>query len=187
MELASPALSTQHSFLERIIGAMLLRSDIYDEIKRDPNATFQAAIVVLLGSIAGIFQQSMDNPIWVAFIPLNLIFWPLMAAKDVICAKYFLARRTTWEMADWYLRTSGFVFAPNLLMFVIPAEGPVSLLRLLVFFWNGAAGVIALRQGLQLGSTGRALWVWFGSAFIAGAATAIWLFVAVVTLAIIVA
>jgi hypothetical protein len=186
MELAVTSRPDQHSFFERLIGAALLRTEIYDEIKRDPNATYQGAFVVLFAGAAGIVQQSMENRLWVVFIPIYLLVWPLMTAVYAVCAKYVLARGTTWEMADWLLRTLAFAFAPNLLLFVIPAEGPASLLRTLISLWSGATGLIALREGLQLGTTGRALWVSFGSACIAGLCIAIWLFVAFFTLAVIV-
>jgi hypothetical protein len=169
MELAAPALPTQHSFLERIIGAALFRAEIYDEIKRDPNATFQGAIVVLLGSAATLFWDVMDDSIWSLAIPvvlpLYLLSWVVSATLLFIFAKYLFARSQTWGMADWLLRTMGFSTAPNLFYLLAPNNVIGLLLSFGISFWVIATTIVAIRHGLQI-STGRAIWVWFGTSLV---------------------
>jgi hypothetical protein len=165
MELAAPALPNQRSFLERIIGAALLRSEIYDEIKRDPNATFQGATVVLLGSASYLFWDAMDNPLWVLVIPLAPLGWLVTTTLYVVFAKYLIVRHTTWGMANWLLRTIAFASAPNLFYLLTPNNLLGGVLGFLVGLWSLAATVVAIRHGLNV-SVGRAIWVWFGTGLV---------------------
>jgi hypothetical protein len=169
MELAAPALPAQHSFLERIIGTALLRSEIYDEIKRDPNATFQGGIVVLLGSAAGLFWKIMDDSLWAMAIPLvlpmSLLGWVLSTALLFIFAKCLFARSTTWDMANWLLRTMAFATAPNLFYLLTPNNVLGAVLGFGISLWVLASTLVAIRHGLHI-STGRAIWVWFGTGLV---------------------
>jgi hypothetical protein len=167
MELVASPPPETHSFFSRIVGAALLRPEIYDEIKRDPNATYQGAVVVMLAGAASAVWRTVDNPIWVALIFTNLISWLVSTTILFTFAKYLLTPRTTWGMADWLLRTSAFATAPQMLVFFTPYliwwQG--ALLQFGIAVWAWIATILAIRQGLQI-STGRALWVWFGTALI---------------------
>ena len=43
---------TRHSLVERMIGAMFLNIDVFEEVEHDRNATGQAATVVLMVAVA---------------------------------------------------------------------------------------------------------------------------------------
>jgi hypothetical protein len=164
MELVASPQPETHSFFSRIIGAALLRPEIYDEIKRDPNATYQGAVVVMLGATASAVWRTMDNPLWALMIFGSLASWLFTTTIYFIWAKYLLAPGIRWGMADWLLRTNAFATAPQLLLFFIPyfVWWQAGLLQFAIFAWGLIAGIIAIRQGLHV-STGRALWIWFGA------------------------
>jgi hypothetical protein len=181
VELVATPPSERRSFLGRIIGAALLQSEVYDELKQDPNATYQGAVVVLLAAFARVANQIVDKPIWVVAVPLVLLMWPVSVTFYFLCAKYLLTPQTTWGMADWLLRTYAFASAPQILLFLTPfiALWQGALIALGVLFWQLGTTIMAVRQGLQI-STGRAIWVWFGTGLILGVIGGVSLFAAVV-------
>jgi hypothetical protein len=140
------------------MGVVLFQSDVYDELKQDPNATYQGAVVVLLATFARLMHYILDNPAWVILVPFALLMWPISVTVYFLFAKYLLTPRTTWGMADWLLRTYAFASAPLILLFVTPllAVWQGALIGFGVVFWQLGTVVMAIRQGLQI-STGRAL------------------------------
>jgi hypothetical protein len=163
MVIVAPALRKKHSFAERIFGAFLLRTEIYDEVKRDSEAITQGVVLVLLAEVCFIWT-SLHNPYRVAFSLLVLVSWPLATAWFFMWAKYMFARGTTWEMADWLLRTLAFSYAPRLL-YVFQPYVSLSLwwpVDFAIYICQLTMTIVALHYSLQI-SIGRAIWVWFGT------------------------
>jgi hypothetical protein len=179
MELVASPPPATHSFFSRIVGASLLRSEIYDEIKRDPNATYQGAVVVMLVGAASAAWKTVDNPIWAGLVLTNLATWLISTIVIFIFAKYLFTPRTKWGMADWLLRTNAFATAPQILLFFTAyfVWWQALLLQMGIWLWALIASIVAVREGLQI-STGRALWVMIGTAIILAIAVVIVFFAA---------
>jgi hypothetical protein len=151
VELVATPPAERRSFLGRVIGTALLQSEVYDELKRDPNATFQGAVVVLLAAAARLTNNIVDKPVWAILVPLALLMWPVSVTLYFLSAKYLLTPRTTWGMADWLLRTYAFASAPYLLLVIAPIfplwQG--ALFSFAVMLWQLGTTIMAVRQGLQ--------------------------------------
>jgi hypothetical protein len=163
-------------FLGRMIAAASLDVSVYEEVEADSSATGQAALVVVLAAIASAIGSANGNAI--GGLIGALLGWAVWAAVT-----YFIGATLFKGTASWgeLLRTLGFAQAPGLLYVVgfIPVLGAIA--KLLIGIWVLIAGIIAIRQALDI-STGKAVatallgWlllmivmaVFAGSAFIAG-------------------
>jgi hypothetical protein len=159
-----------------MIAAARLDVSVYEEVEADSSATGQAALVVVLAAIASAIGSVNQNAIG-ALIGA-LVGWAIWAAVT-----YFIGATLFKGTASWgeLLRTLGFAQSPGLLYVVgiIPILG--ALAKLIIGIWVLVAGIIAIRQALDI-STGKAVvtallgWlllmtlmaVFAGSAFIAG-------------------
>jgi hypothetical protein len=162
----------QRSFVERMIGAAMLDVSVYEEVEHDRSATAQAAgavaIVAVCAAIGGMGGHGARGPI--AAVVAALMGWVIMAALTyVIGTKLFGGTADMGEL----LRTLGFSRAPGVLAVVgfIPILGKLALL--VIWVWQLATAVVAIRQALDF-DTGKAV------------ATALlsWVVVAVFTLGI---
>ena len=145
------------TFIDRMIGAAMLREEVYEEVEHDTEATPQAALVVILGALAGGIGAISIGIGWIVFgIVTGLIGWAVYA---------FLAHwiGTTWfakegTQADWgqLLRTLGFANSPAILLFIgiLPFVG--LLISLIVFVWILVTTVVAIRHALDF-DTGSAI------------------------------
>jgi hypothetical protein len=141
----------------RMLGALRLDAGTFEEIERDPEATNQAFMVVVLAGVAGGVSQIRENSTAVAAgMTSNLAGWSLFALLAwVIGTRLFGTAETaaTWsELA----RTCGFAYTPTLLnaLGFIPGVGmPASVVGTL---WFAAAAIVAMRQALDF-TTGRAI------------------------------
>jgi hypothetical protein len=130
----------RRSLIDRMIGAALLKIDVYEEVEHDESATGQAAIAVGLVAIAsGIASWTYGGTGMIA---------------GVVSAYYKLFKGTaTWGEL---LRTLGFAQSPGVL-FVI---GAIPVIGLIVFIpvaiWIVIAVIIAIRQALDI-TTGKAV------------------------------
>lgn len=138
--------------LARMFGAATLRADVYDEVGADPGATIQAAMVVLLVSlVAGIPDYALGWVAMVAAAVTSLLHWLLWAGIGYLIGGKLLGGTATWGAL---LRTLGFARAPGVLLLLDPVVGGVGLI---VQLWMLAAGVVAIRQALDLGMWGSLL------------------------------
>jgi hypothetical protein len=148
---------------ERMMRAARLDSNLYEEVEADLNATSQAAtvvgIVALCGAIGGAVQlgaQGQTGSAVLAFVGgliLAFVGWVAWAYITYwIGTSIFKGQATPGEL----LRTVGFAQTPgvlNILQFIPVLGGVVSLV---VLVWSLIAGVIAVRQALDI-STGQAV------------------------------
>lgn len=151
--MASPA---QSSLVDRMIRAVTLKPALYEEVEADQGATTQALIVVIIVAIAnaaGLLIGHGGAGGILTGVVSALVGWVVWSyVTYFIGTRLFDGVATPGEM----LRTLGFAQTPrifNLLAF-IPIVGGI--IRLIVFFWLLAAGVIAIRQALDF-TTGRAV------------------------------
>jgi len=148
-----------NKFADRVIRAMRLESDLYEEVEADRTATGQAMAVVILASIAGgIGSGSFAGLQWVFFGALAALGgWVVWALVTYIVGTKILPTPQTSSNPGELLRTLGFANSPGLLSIfgLIPVLG--GLVKLVVPIWILVAWVIAVRQALDYTSTGRAI------------------------------
>lgn len=167
-------MSGDRSMIARMMGAARLSVDTYEDVEADTSATSQALTVVLLvgvcGGLGSLIQKAMQGSTGAGVVGLitgiigALIGWALWSYTTYfIGTRLFNGTATPGEL----LRTIGFAQSPgilNILLF-IPGIGPV--ISIVVSIWLLIAGVVAVRQALDL-DTGKAIittligWVvWF--------------------------
>ncbi len=147
---------SSRSIVDRMRGAAALDVATYEEVEHDLNATGQAAVVVVLAAIAsGIGNYFHGGPGIISALVAALIGWASWAGITYFIGTRFFGGTATWGEL---LRTLGFAQSPGLLMVlgIIPIVG--GLVRLAVAVWLLVAGVIAIRQALDI-ETGKAVLV----------------------------
>jgi hypothetical protein len=142
------------SFTERMIGAAMLDPYTYEEVEADTSATGQAAAVVAIMAIAsaiGGVRYGAEGAL--TALVTALVGWMLWAAIT-----FFIGTRLFGGTATWgeLLRTLGFAQSPGVLYVfgIIPFLGPV--IQFVVGLWVLVAGIIAIRQALDI-DTGKAI------------------------------
>jgi hypothetical protein len=142
------------SFTERMIAAALLKSDVYEELEADTEATNSAAIVVVLVSLASAIGGARAGmTAAMAGLIGALLGWLIWSGVTYLIGDKLLGGTATWGEL---LRTIGFAQAPGMLAVfgLIPGAGGV--LRVVIGIWTLVAVIIAIRQALDFG-TGRAI------------------------------
>jgi hypothetical protein len=153
--------TTTNSFLQRLIGAAALDTAIYEEIESDPKATVQAAVVVLMSSIAaGIGARGLDENTApnIAFVSiLALMAWACWALVIFELGARIMPGPQTVVDVGQLMRTIGFAATPGLLRVfgIIPSA---SLPAFIVSsIWMLLAMIVGVRQALDYTSTSRAV------------------------------
>ena len=142
---------------ERMMRAARLDVNLYEEVEADLGATSQAAavvgIVALCGAIGGAVRfgaEGQAGSAVVAFVGgliMAFVGWVLWSYITYwIGTSIFKGEATPGEL----LRTIGFAQSPGVLniLQLVPVLG--GLVSLVVFIWLLVAGVIALRQALDI-------------------------------------
>lgn len=147
--------STQRSFVERLIGALMLDASVYEEVEHDPSALGQAVGVVALAALATAIGSPVVHGIGGFFSTLisSLIAW--LVGTGVIWLIGVVAMKCTSDYPE-LLRTLGFTQAPFLIMVVGIVRFIAPLVGLVAGVWALIAYVIGVRQALDV-STGRAV------------------------------
>jgi len=161
-----------NTFGNRIIRALRLDKNLFEEVEADETATGQAMSVVILASIAGGIGAGGSASLKGVFLGAigALAGWVIWAVITFLVGTKILPTPQTRSNPGELLRTLGFAYSPGLLMIFggIPLLG--WLIRLVVPIWMLAAWVIAVRQALDYTSTGRAVavcvmgWVFYVAA-----------------------
>jgi hypothetical protein len=148
------AISPRHRWTDRMKGAALPHIDTYEEVEADQTATGQAAGVVALVAVAQAIGGAGEGGFGIfAGVMSALLGWLLWAGITyLIGAKVFGGTATWGEL----LLTIGFAQTPGVLhvLGLIPVLG--GLIRFGVVIWVLIAGIIAIRQALDI-STGKAI------------------------------
>ena len=149
---------------ERMMGAALLNPDTFEDVEHDRGATIQAALVVVIVSIAGVVGGIIggegDVLRGLVFgIVRGVVSWAIWAGAAMLVGTTIL--KTPATHADWgqVARGTGFAQTPGVfsVLVFIPYAGPV--VAFAVFIWSVAAMIISLRQTLDYDSTWRAFFV----------------------------
>jgi hypothetical protein len=168
-------------FLRRMHRAAMLRADLYEEVEADRSSLHQALAVVGLASLAGALgtwlRVAMGHPLPASALPLPLHL-ALIAAEPItvwlvssafaymVGATFLRGPHTQTDYAE-VLRTTGFAFAPGLLLFFVwvPPEEVGLVAWTVGRAWILVAAVVAVRQALDF-STLRALATFGASALL---------------------
>ncbi len=147
-------------FVNRIIRACNLDVSLYEEVEADKSATIQAALVVVLSSLAaGVGAISLGASNFLMAPVLSLISWYIWAYLIYfIGAKLFPEPNTKADHGQ-LLRTIGFSSAPGLIRIFGFTPELMSITFLGAGVWMLVAMVIAVRQALDYQSTWRAIGV----------------------------
>ena len=142
------------TLVQRMQGAAMLSVPTYEEVEHDHTATGQAATVVAIVAVAqAIGSIGSGGPGIIGALVGQLVGWAVWAGLT-----YFIGTRLFRGTADWgeLLRTLGFSQAPGVLyaLGIIPLLGGI--VRFAVMIWVAIAGVIAVRQALDI-TTGKAV------------------------------
>ena len=147
-------------FVNRIIRACKLETTLYEEVEADKSATLQAALVVVLSSLAaGVGALSLGASNFLMAPILSLISWYVWAYLIYfIGAKLFPEPNTKADHGQ-LLRTIGFSSAPGLIRVFGFTPDLMSITFIGGGIWMLVAMVIAVRQALDYQSTWRAIGV----------------------------
>ena len=151
------------SIVNRMLRAAKLDSHLYEEVEADNSATGQAFLVVVLASLAagigtgitGIFVSGGIWFLWGLLIGLatSIVGWLAWAFLAYILGTTILKGSDTQATYGELLRTIGFSYSPGMIRFFsfIPFLG--GLISFAALIWSLIAGVIAVRQALDITTT----------------------------------
>ena len=147
-------------FVNRIIRACKLDISLYEEVEADKSATIQAAIVVVLSSIAaGIGAISLGASNFLMAPLLSLVSWYIWAYLIYLIGAKLFPEPNTQADHGQLLRTIGFSSAPGLIRIFGFTPELMSITFIGSGIWMLIAMVIAVRQALDYESTWRAIGV----------------------------
>jgi hypothetical protein len=145
----------------RMIRAARLDPQLYEEVEHDPTMTFQAALVVVLASVAGGIGtiQWQGNPFGMLVMGsvASLGGWVIWSVLSWAIGTKLFPEATTEADIGQLLRTLGFATAPGVLRIFGVLPGFLGQFVLFaVTVWVLAAFIVAVRQALDYTSTWRA-------------------------------
>ena len=147
-------------FINRIIRACKLDISLYEEVEADKSATLQAALVVVLSSLAaGVGALSLGASNFLMAPILSLISWYVWAYLIYLIGAKLFPEPDTKADHGQLLRTIGFSSAPGLIRIFGFSPELMSITFIGGGIWMLVAMVIAVRQALDYKSTWRAIGV----------------------------
>jgi len=143
--------------INKMIRAAKLDVTLYEEVEKDPGATTQAFLVVLIVAICGGIGAigALGAKGIIMGIIGGIVGWVIWSALIfIVGVKIF---KHTSDMGE-LLRCLGFAYSPGVLNILgfIPIVGFI--VRIITFIWVLVTFVIAVRQALDV-ETGRAVLV----------------------------
>jgi len=147
-------------FVNRIIRACKLDISLYEEVEADKSATIQAALVVVLSSLAaGVGTLSIGVSNFFMAPALSLVSWYIWAYLIYLIGTKLFPETSTKADHGELLRTIGFSSAPGLIRIFGFTPELMSVTFIGAAVWMLVAMVIAVRQALDYQSTWRAIGV----------------------------
>ena len=147
-------------FINRIIRACKLDVSLYEEVEADKSATLQAALVVVLSSLAaGVGALSLGASNFLMAPILSLISWYVWAYLIYLIGVKLFPEANTKADHGQLLRTIGFSSAPGLIRIFGFTPDLMTITFIGGGIWMLVAMIIAVRQALDYESTWRAIGV----------------------------
>ena len=156
---------TPRSIIDRMLGALRLQSDVYEEVEADQKATGEAAFIVVATSlVSGAVNGVLTGASSGFFGALgSLLGWAFYAwVAYIVGVKLFPGPQTKSSWGE-LARTLGYANTARFLILFELVPGLQALTRLVVSIWVLVATVVALRAALDI-TTGRAVWIAIASA-----------------------
>jgi len=148
-------------YLYRLMGAATLDGGMYEGIEADRGTTVQAAITVLLASLAaGIGVSGWHGAPPLILIAVSVVagtLWVLSAVLIFHIGTRILPSADTRVTLGELLRTTGFSAAPGLLLTVAVVHGMRVPVFALTGLWMLATMVVAVQHALDYASPWRAI------------------------------
>jgi hypothetical protein len=149
------------TFSNRTMRAAVLDPSLYEEIEADPAAGWQAALVVVVASMAaGIGaggSQGAGLRTFVVFTAIALASWMAWAWLIAEIGRRVLPEPQTRTSFGELLRTIGFAAAPGWLQIFAALPAMTVPVFGITAIWMLAAMVVAVRQALDYRRTSRAV------------------------------
>ena len=145
-------------FVDRVVGAARLDVATYEEVEADKGATPQAmAVVVLVALASGIGALGTGGAGVLATVLGALVGWVAWASLIWFIGAVAIPDKQTEADVGQLLRTIGFAASPGLLLVLklLPLVGAV--VAFVVWIWQLATTVVAVRQALDYRSTLHAI------------------------------
>ncbi len=152
-----------NDFWNRIIRAIRLDPDLYEEVEADSGAMGQAMAVVVLASVAaGIGASGVGGSGGLISGTLTALFaWFVWSFITYLIGTRLFPEAQTEADLGQLLRTIGFSSAPGLIRVLGIIPGLTGIVFLVSGLWVLVAMIIAVRQALDYESTLRAIGVCF--------------------------
>jgi hypothetical protein len=149
------------AYRDRLIRAIKLDPELYEEVEADHGANGQALLTVVLSSLAAGVGGALSGGWYGIFLNtlVALAGWVVWAFLSYFIGTKLLPEPQTQSDMGELLRCTGFSSAPGMLQVLCFLPGLGTILRGIVFLWMLAAFVLAVRQALDYASTWRALGV----------------------------
>lgn len=158
----------------RILRALKLDKELYEEVEADPSSMGQAMTVVALSIVAsGIGSLGLVDPetgragfslpgLFLGLL-VGFLSWFLWALVAYLIGTKLLPGRATSSNLRELLRCTGFAAAPGLfkVLGLIPVPGLWPLVQFVTSLWMLLAFILALKQALDYEGYGRAVAVAF--------------------------
>lgn len=147
-------------FPRRLVGAVLLRPAVFEEVEADASATRQALLVVLASGIAagvGIGPAGTGLLGTMTYSAAALALWAAWSMITLEIGVRLLPEPQTRADFGELLRTTGFASAPGLLRVAGILPGMTRPVFVISAIWMLAAMVLAVRQALDYTRVGRAV------------------------------
>ena len=163
---------TSHSFGERIIGALKLERPIFDEVRRDPSAMSQAALITVVAGFAsgiGAFfgdanqtftiddrTYTVGDSIFTGIIAgalnviLALVAWVVISLIYRFVAIRLLGSSEIGIQWQEVARPIGFASAPSMLGLLSPIPILGGLISLAAGIWVFATQIVALSETFRV-------------------------------------
>jgi hypothetical protein len=148
-------------FIKRLIRALTLDPELYEEVEHDKSSMWQAVVVVFLASLGrGIYSyQAGDYKGLILGTITNFVLWILLAFLIYIIGTRLFPESETrseqWEM----MRVLGFASAPGMFRVFALIHYLTAIVLMVVWVWTLVAMIVGVRQALDFKNTWTAMWV----------------------------
>jgi hypothetical protein len=142
----------RHSFVERMIGVLSLREDIFREIIGDAGASQQAIRVLLIGSLGPAIGATFVLGLWALpfYFVVGSIVWCLYGALVyALGTRLFDAKDTKRNMAG-FARGVAFAGLPRFIQVAGVGTILFNVLSVIAIVWTIATTIVAVRLSLNL-------------------------------------
>ena len=158
------------TFFNRILRAIKIDIDLYEEVEKDKSATVQAGAVVVLSSLAaGVGAMQLGSSNFILAPILSLLSWYVWAYVIYFVGVKLFGGPSTKSNHGELLRTIGFSSAPGLIRVFGVTPDLMTVTFIGSAFWMLACMVVAVKSALDYDSLWKSLGVviiaWLFQAF----------------------